>query len=219
VDGRLDRQRYRYALWRPNPLTGFALTADQVQIELARWYFTWIGPASLAEFQWFSSLSAKAAKAAVGPLELVPLDGDRLMLPADRECFEAFRIPKEAQYALAGSIDGLSLLRRDLAGLADAADLRRKFFAPERAGGTVLDLPSHAIFDRGRLVGLWEYDPSTESIAWVAFVPRNRELEKAVQHTEEYVQTQLGDARSFSLDSPKSRLPRIEALRKAASGR
>ena len=42
------------------------------------------------------------------------------------------------------------------------------------------------------------------------------ELEKAVNRMEDYVRTQLGDARSFSLDSPKSRSPRIEALRKAA---
>ena len=28
------------------------------------------------------------------------------------------------------------------------------------------DLPSHGVFDRGRLIGLWEYDVETESIAW-----------------------------------------------------
>jgi hypothetical protein len=32
---------------------------------------------------------------------------------------------------------------------------------------------------------------------------------------EEYVTSQLGDARSFSLDSPQSRRPRIDALRAA----
>jgi hypothetical protein len=50
----------------------------------------------------------------------------------------------------------------------------------------------------------------------MAFIPKNKDLEKAVRRTEEYVRTQLGDARSFSLDSPKSRIPRIEGLRKAA---
>lgn len=34
--------------------------------------------------------------------------------------------------------------------------------------------------------------------------------------TGKYISEQLGDALSFSLDSPKSRVPRIEALRKAA---
>ena len=77
------------------------------------------------------------------------------------------------------------------------------------------DLPSHGIFDRGKLVGLWEYDPDTESIAWASFMGKNKEMERAVAKTEEYVRTQLGDARSFSLDSPKSRAPRIQALRGA----
>jgi len=34
-----------------------------------------------------------------------------------------------------------------------------------------------------------------------------------VQRTERFVRDQLGDARSFSLDSPESRAPRIAALR------
>ena len=82
--------------------------------------------------------------------------------------------------------------------------------------GSVADLPSHAIFDRGRVVGLWEYDTATESIAWLPFIPKNKQLEKAVARMEEYVRSDLGDARSFSLDSPKSRVPRVEALRQAA---
>ena len=39
-------------------------------------------------------------------------------------------------------------------------------------------------------------------------------MEKAVREMEAYVRDDLGDARSFSLDSPKSRVPRIESLRK-----
>ncbi len=216
VNGRLDQQRYRYTLWQPNPRSKFNLSAEEVQTELARRYFSWSGPATLAEFQWFSALSAKAAKAAIEPLRLESLEGDRMILPEDHEKFEAFQIPKQRQYVLVSSIDGISLLRRDLKSLLDPADLTKGFLTREGAGAAVVDLPSHAIFDRGRLVGLWEYDPSTESIAWTAFVPKNKDLEKAVVRTEEYVRTQLGDARSFSLDSPKSRLPRIEALRKAA---
>jgi hypothetical protein len=43
-------------------------------------------------------------------------------------------------------------------------------------------------------------------------------MREAVARTESYIQSDLGDARSFSLDSPKSRQPRIEALRKMAKG-
>lgn len=215
MNGRLDQQRYRYTLWNPNPLAKFTMTLAEVQTEIARRYFEWTGPATIAEFQWYSALNGKAAKAAIDPLRLEALDGDRLMLPGDREKFEVFKIPKTAQYVLVSSIDGLSLLRRDLASVADAADLQGSLFVGTR-GGTVQDLPSHAIFDRGRLVGLWAYDPAAESIVWSAFIPKNKDLERAVARTEEFVRTELGDARSFSLDSAKSRAPLIEALRKAA---
>jgi hypothetical protein len=216
MNGRLDQQRYRYILWSPNPLAKFKMSAAEVNTEIARRYFEWTGPATIAEFQWYSALSGKVARAAIEPLHLEALDGDRLMLPGDREKFEAYKVPKTAQYVLVSSIDGLSLLRRDLASLADVADLSRPFFAGTR-GGVVPDLPSHGIFDRGRLIGLWAYDPISESIVWSAFIPKNKDLERAVARTEEYVLTELGDARSFSLDSPKSRVPLIEALRKAGA--
>ena len=220
TNGRLDQQRYRYTVWRPNPLSKLNLTAEEVNAELARRYFAWIGPATLAEFQWFSALGVKACRAAMEPLKLEPLaKGDeRLLLPGDREAWMSFRIPKEPQYALVSSLDGLSLLRRDLRGMLDAGDVTLK--VPTEKGkdeiGKLTDLSSHAIVDRGRLVGVWEFDTATESIVWVSFVPKNAALKKAVERTQNYVRTELGDARSFSLDSPKSREPRIAALRAVA---
>ncbi|HVN06537.1 MAG TPA: crosslink repair DNA glycosylase YcaQ family protein [Bryobacteraceae bacterium] len=213
LNGRLDQQRYRYTLWSPNPVAQFKLSPEEVNTELARRYFTWTGPASMAEFQWFSALSGKAAQAAVAPLDLEELADGRLMLPDDREEFEAFQTPKTAQYVLVSSLDGVSLLRRDLSSLADAACLKHSLFAASR-GGLVPDLPTHGIFDRGRLVGLWVYDPAAESIVWTAFIAKNNDLREAVAKTELYVRTQLGDVRAGSLDSPKSRPPLIAALSK-----
>jgi hypothetical protein len=46
-----------------------------------------------------------------------------------------------------------------------------------------------------------------------AFIKPSRTLNEAVAETEAWIREDLGDVRSFSLDSPKSRLPRIEALR------
>ena len=82
------------------------------------------------------------------------------------------------------------------------------------SGGTLTELPNNAILDRGRIVGIWEYDPTTASIVWASFVKPDSALKQAVSKTETFIRDQLGDARSFSLDSPKSRVPRIEALRK-----
>jgi hypothetical protein len=222
ANGRLDQQRYRYTRWTPNPLAKLKLSPDEAQTELARRYFTWIGPATLVEFQWFSALGVKAAKAAIEPLGLVPLaaGGDRMMFPADRDALRSFKMPKQPVYALVSGLDGLTLLRRALRELLAEGDLERQMFTEKGylAGSRLTDLPSHGIFDRGRLIGLWEYDVPGESVAWTAFIPPDAALKKAVSRMEEFVRMQLGDARSFSLDSPKSRAPRVEALRKAAAG-
>jgi len=213
TNGRLDQQRYRYTLWRPNPTTGYKFSAEQTQTELARRYFSWIGPATLAEYQWFSAGSMKVNKAAIEPLKLIDLGEGRLILPELRDAWETFQPPKEPQVTMLSSIDGIVLLRRDL--LADDADLK-KISSVEGAGSGLKDLPSHAIVDRGRLIGLWEYDPESSSVAWTTFGKPTPAVRECVARTEAYVRDQLGDARSFSLDSPKSRAPRIMALRKAA---
>jgi hypothetical protein len=84
-----------------------------------------------------------------------------------------------------------------------------------RLVGALADLPSHAILDRGRIIGLWEYDVNTGSIAWATFSGRkDKALASAVEETQAYVRDQLGDARSFSLDSPGSRVGRIASLRR-----
>lgn len=212
MDGRLDRQRYRYALWNPNPLQAFKLTSGEAFTELARRFFSWAGPATMAEFRWFSALGATAAKQAVAPLQLEPLpDSDgRLLLPGDLAKLQAFKAPKQPHYILTGGLDGLALLRRDLPSLLAPANLQ--------VLTGLADLPNHAIFDRGTLAGLWDYDVQTESIVWTSLGPPSAAMKKAVEHMEHFVREDLGDARSFSLDSPKSRAPRIDALRKAASG-
>jgi hypothetical protein len=220
VNGRLDQQRYQYTVWRPNPLTGFRLSKEEAYTELARRFFQWIGPASIAQFQWFSALGVKASKAAVEPLKLEPLEpgSDRLLLAEDRDRFDRFQPPKEPHYTLTSGLDSILLLRRDLKSLLDPKDGDRAVFVDKdlKPLGSLADLPGHGMFDRGRVVGLWEYDSFENSLVWTAFVKKDRALIDAVARTEAYVREQLGDARTFSLDSPKSRIARVESLRQAA---
>jgi hypothetical protein len=212
TNGRLDQERYRYVLWKPGPLQGAALSDEEATLELARRYFRWIGPASLMDFRSFSCLPAKSSKAAVEELKLAPLGAadDRLMLPGQREEFESFRVPKEPAYALVSGLDGLLLLRRDPDNLVDGGGREAAAFVQK----ALREIP-HAILDRGRVAGVWLYDPEAASIVWLSLLKRSRALEEAVARTDEFVRTQLGDARSSSQDSPKSRAARIAALRKA----
>jgi len=219
TNGRLDQQRYKYSVWRPNPLQDFKLSKEEANTELARRFFAWIGTATLAEFQQFAGLGVKASKVAVEPLKLEPLASgdDRLLLPDDRAKLEAFKPLKDPHYVLVAGIDSAILLHKNLVWLLDPKDMGREVFVEKgfKPIGELSDLPNHVILDRGRIVGLWEYDTATGSIAWMSFVKKDKSLQDAVARTEQYVRERLGDARSFSLDSPKSRAPRIEALRKA----
>ena len=122
-------------------------------------------------------------------------------------------MPKKPHYELVGSLDGLALLRRDLKAILAAEDQANGFF--DAKGSGLMDLPDHAIVDRGRVVGLWEFDPESNSIAWTSFVKPDAALKAAVAEAEAYVRDQLGDARSFSLDSAKSRAPKISKIREA----
>lgn len=219
ANGRLDQQRYAYTRWSP-VRTG--LSDDEARTELARRYFGWTGGASLAELRWFTAFSARHAKAAVAGLDLVDVGDGRLALPEHAEELAAFDPAAAPRYALLAGIDALMLLRRDVRSLLDAADAGRPV-PGHRSGaclGDLADLPDHAILDRGRLIGLWEYDVETERVAWWVFdqaAAADPALLSAVERTETYVRDQLGDARAVSLDSPKSRAVRISALRAAGT--
>jgi hypothetical protein len=213
VNGRLDEQRFGYVPWVPSPLDD-APSGEAARTVLAARYFHWAGPASLKHFRWFSGFGAAAAEAAVAPLGLVPV-GDLLALPETARELADFVPPAEPSYALVSWIDGIHLLHRDLGRLLDPADAAR----PEPAStsgrtlGDLADPPCQLIVDRGRIVGLWEYDPEAREVVRQLFVPEDDALRAAIARTEEFARDQLGDVRGASLDSAASRRPRLEALR------
>jgi hypothetical protein len=218
-NGRLDQQRYSYMLWSPSPLDKYKANTNESFIELARNFFRWIGPATLKEFQWFSGLGVAASNAAVQPLKLVPIESDNnmLILPDELKAFESFRVPTKPAYALVSCLDNLFLLRRNLLHLINEKDGKRKVMVDKSMQilNGLQDLPSNAIVDRGRIIGLWEFEPSSGKIVSTSFVTADKQLKEEIHAMEEFIKDQLGDARSFSLDSPESRAPRIAALRKA----
>jgi hypothetical protein len=221
IGGRLDQQRYKYVRWSPNPLAKDKRSVEDALLDLARRFFRWMGPARLKEFQEFAGLGVKAAKETVAPLGLVPAEkeSDLLLLPDDTDTFRAFSPLAEPQYALVSSLDAIAATRRDIQLLLDPKDRETTVLVDSKTGplGGFYDLPNHAILDRGRLIGLWEYDADSSSIVWTTFgVKRTKPLQHKVDEMEAFVRDQLSDARSFSLDSPKSRRPRIEALRAMA---
>jgi len=160
----------------------------------------------------------KTTKAAVEPLGLVPAEpgSDRLLLPDDAARFEAFEPPTTPAYALVSGLDPIAANRREMQSLIDPKDRERTVVVDTSAKplGGLVDLPSHAILDRGQIIGLWEYDVDSRSIAWTTFGrKKDRALDAAIEETQAFVRDELSDARSFSLDSPKSRAARVASLR------
>ena len=123
---------------------------------------------------------------------------------------------KDPPAALVSSLDNLFHLRRELASLIEPKDLAR-LPREGKAGGALMDLPSHAVVQGGRIVGLWEYDAEKGELVAGLFAKATPAVKKAVRAMEAFVRDQLGDARSFSLDSPESRGERIAGLRRLSA--
>lgn len=201
--GRFDTQKYSYIRGNIPAFDGdpFAVLAER--------FFTWIGAATLAQFQNFAGISATAARAATAHLNLIDLGDGNLLLPDLKEEFDAFSRPAEPNYRLVSALDPILHLRRDIPSLI-AEDASNP--SQVKLGG-LHELQANAIMDRGEIVGLWEYDPGAGDIAWFSWAPVSAALIDAVTLTEQFIRNELGDARVFSLDSPASRAGRIAAIR------
>jgi hypothetical protein len=231
IDGRLDQQRYRYVAWSSSPLGGKsagALHDDEVALELGRRFFRWAGPAKAGELAWWGGLGVKAARAAILELKLVPLalaDGEeRWIFADDRDALLATKPPRDPRVSFVSSLDNLLHLRRSVALNVDARDVDRGVPGGASASakkkeslGTLADLPFHPILAGGRLIGLWEWDGVHDKLVWRTFSKSDASagVAKEADALASYVTRELGDVRSFSLDSPEKRLERIDDLRKA----
>ncbi len=220
VEGRLDRQRFRYARWRPSPLDKFELTQADLELALARKFFGWAAPARVDQFAWWAGLGLKAARAAAAELSLRPLaEGDaRLIAAEELDELKAVRAPKEPAYSFVGLLDNLIHLRRDPTAALGEGDeeLDLSLGVAKKAGGSLLDLAVHPIVDRGRIVGLWDYDGAAQKLIYKSLRKEPKGMAEAARAAERFVQQELEDVRAMSLDSPESREPRLQALRKAS---
>jgi hypothetical protein len=153
------------------------------------------------------ALGREAVDRAVAKLEIQEL-------PSARGCTYVVAAP---DYALVSSLPTLVHPRRALGPLLDAEAAARAMpgGAKGAAGGTLLDLDYHAIVDRGRIVGLWDWDGKAGELVWKTFGAAPKGAKEAAAELATYVARDLGDVRSFSLDSPASRGKRLDALRKA----
>ena len=219
ANGRLDHQRYAYEPWDLQPS---ALDDDAARAELIRRYLGWTGGATFKQSQWFTAFTvaqSKAAFAAVGAVEvptaLTAGGGDALwMVPEDVDRLAAFEEPDAEQIQLLAGTDSLFLLRRNAADLLAEEDQHKPAL---ESLALQADLPDHPILDRGRIIGLWQYEPANERIvSWLFHAPTPA-VTARIAEVEAWIRDDLGDFRAFSLDSPSSRQKRIDALAASAA--
>ncbi|ROO90161.1 winged helix DNA-binding protein [Actinocorallia herbida] len=182
--GRLDRKGHGYVRWSPPHVPESA----EARTALAERYWRWIGVASLANFRWFSGLSEEAAHGAVAPLDLHPqVDGDLLIQDVDE--YGDFTRPHSPSYAVVSALDGLHHLRHDLHGVLDTEH------------GDLRGLPAQAIFDRGRLIGFWDFDHGRGEIVYTTWTRPDDELEATIDRSGGFLREELGDLRGSTPDS------------------
>jgi len=177
---RLDQQRYKYALC--------GRIRCEVQ-DVGRRSFGGIGPALFFVIglrRWRSSMVLRAGRESVQgrcePLKLEALapGDDRLMLRAAREIrsvqsSQADALHADQQHRRCGAV--AAYLAGCASGGFEAPVVCRKGL---RVGSGLKDLPSHAI---SIAAGWWTVGirHATESIAWMSFIAKNKDLEKAVK--------------------------------------
>ncbi len=219
ANGRLDQQRYAYEPWGLQPS---GLDDAAARAELIRRYLGWTGGATFKQSQWFTAFTvaqSKAALAAVGAVEvptaLTAAGGDPLwMLPEDVDRLAAFEAPDAEQIQLLAGTDSLFLLRRNAADLLAEEDQHKPAL---ESLALQADLPDHPILDRGRIIGLWQYEPAKERIVSWLFHAATPAVTARIAEVEAWIREDLGDFRAFSLDSPSSRQKRIDALAASAA--
>lgn len=211
VNGRLDQQRYSYVAWEL-PATGES--NDAVQSRMVERFLGWTGGATTGQIRWFTGFTVaqtKTALTAVGAVELKTAGDDVLwMMQDDVSLMANFEVPADEDVQLLAGSDSLMLLRRNSSDAFDA--LGRAAVQGMTGSALAADLSDHPIVDRGRIIGLWQYDPENERIAWWTFESASEKVLKRIAEVQAWIGLELGDFRSFSLDSPKSRLKNIAAL-------
>jgi len=94
-----------------------------------------------------------------------------LLLPADAAAFKAYEPPSNPHYNLISGLDPINANRREIQTLIDEKNRTRSVVVDSKTDklGELVDLPSHAILDRGQIIGLWEFDVDSSSIVWATF--------------------------------------------------
>ncbi|MBS1716370.1 MAG: winged helix DNA-binding domain-containing protein [Armatimonadetes bacterium] len=213
-DGRLDQQSFGYVRWTDHRPT--LVPPDAALEKLAQRYWEWVGIARLEDFKWFSSAGVNAIKQALQGLDLQPIEDGSPFLASPHAAteFKDFT-PTTGHVALLSGLDSLFLLRRDFLSFmpAEVASIEVLSDKKMAAGGGLADLTANVVVKDARIIGYWEFDPAAGELVEALFEKPDAKVTQKIEEMESFIREELGDCRSFSLDSPASRQPALARLR------
>jgi hypothetical protein len=169
--GRLDSPKYLYELRHPDDRPDFEQEGDTATIErnATRLFLQRHGPATIDEIAEWASLTKGAVRKALGAIraERITVAGwtsEAWLLPEDVRAWKTFA-GEEDRVVLLPYRDPVTAVRRPPAALStdDRAQVLNEHLRPVEIR-TVNRLIHHAIVAGGELVGIWEYQPETESV-------------------------------------------------------
>ncbi|KIG19219.1 hypothetical protein DB30_04684 [Enhygromyxa salina] len=224
IEGRLDTESYRWSV-RQTKLTRHA-PAD-AERAIAALFFAHHSPASFEHFVAWSGLGKKVAKAAMAELDLVQVEvqthaNEREPMwatPAAMKLANSKAKPKGV--ALLGLQDLYLVVRGGPADVCPAAhlDLEIPRWGPMSGGSIRATQHPHlrALLVNGMLAGFWDVNASMDEqvLAWLDAPSKTvaRAAEKQVAGLRGFMATQLGHAKTFSIDSDAKINARLELVR------
>jgi hypothetical protein len=227
VDGRLESSKYLYELLHPDDRPDLDAEGDDAEVaaKLVERFLRRHGPATLNELTWWAELTQTTVRMALEAThaERVAIDGwadEAWLLPDDARAWRSFRpgvTEDGGRVALLPFRDPFVYARRGPAVLSATPAV--PVLIGNRRQARIIDvdrLDHHAVLSGGELVGVWEYDPKTETVVTRVWHTDRRVKERVAEaalDTGRFIREQLGDAKLTAVDPPWARKRRLAFCR------
>ncbi len=225
ADRRLDSESFAYRLWPEGPRK--VLSREEADLVLASRFFDWAAPATLDEYVWWAGIGRPEARRIAARLALaqVAVEGwtEEAWMPIKAAAGPATarERPADGSLALLPFRDNFLYFRRGLRVFLDKDARNATVLDSTRRPAIVAELDSlhhHAIVLGGRLIGIWDYDPDTETVIWRTFgrptTPTRDLIESTVENLRRFIHTTLGDVAFYPFDRGRTRRERVESIRR-----
>lgn len=226
ASGRLDKESYGWEVLATSPFDGCGLPDDLAGLAtpLVRRFLGHTGPATRREVADWAGCSQRDVRAALSELGAVALDvagvdpKDPLMcLP---EHADGVGDAPPGDWSLLAMLDPYTDHRNRMAWLAEPRHHDRELSLGGLKRRPISEMKTawqRLVLCQGRIAGLWEFNPETEQVEVGLYEPAPNDtldaLMAQVARVRDFLVSDLGHGRCFSLDTPAAMLKRVATVR------